>query len=275
MKTFRFSTSTEQWFVIGLGFLLAILGTEVSARFAVHIPSAEVPIVTNASPTAMPRDHVAATVHFDLLAKLLADDRRSAAPNEWLQELADSHPAYKIDPQCHELLGQMAPDFTLNDHHGRPWSLRSQLGGRGPVVLVFYLGYSCNACIHELFELNADLHRYHELGAEVIAISGDQSELTQQQFEKYGAFGFPVLSDSDHQVAESYGLLRPATALQPAKLLHASFIIGRDEQVHWVSCGDTPFRVDMALLYQVARLENKLPLSGRGSSSEITEVEPK
>ena len=111
-------------------------------------------------------------------------------------------------------------------------------------------------------ELNADRHRFHELGAEVIAISGDQSELTQQQFEKYGAFGFPVLSDSDHQVAESYGVLRPATALQPAKLLHASFIIRRAPQVHWVRYGDTPFRFNMALLYEVARLENKLPLSG-------------
>jgi peroxiredoxin len=109
-----------------------------------------------------------------------------------------------------------------------------------------------------LFELNADLKRFHSLGADVVAVSGDAPGLTRKRFEQYGAFGFPVLSDPGHVVALSYGTFRPARASKPDEILHGTFLIGRDGQVHWVHCGDTPFRNNKALLYELARLENKL-----------------
>ena len=37
-------------------------------------------------------------------------------------------------------VGEAAPDFTLDDHHGRKTTL-SESRGRSPVVLVFYRGY--------------------------------------------------------------------------------------------------------------------------------------
>jgi len=37
-------------------------------------------------------------------------------------------------------VGEMAPDFTLEDHHGRKTTL-SESKGKSPVVLVFYRGY--------------------------------------------------------------------------------------------------------------------------------------
>jgi cytochrome oxidase Cu insertion factor (SCO1/SenC/PrrC family) len=37
-------------------------------------------------------------------------------------------------------IGEMAPDFTLEDHHGRKMTLAESLG-KSPVVLVFYRGY--------------------------------------------------------------------------------------------------------------------------------------
>ena len=37
-------------------------------------------------------------------------------------------------------VGEMAPDFTLGDHHGRKTAL-SESRGKSPVVLVFYRGY--------------------------------------------------------------------------------------------------------------------------------------
>ena len=37
-------------------------------------------------------------------------------------------------------VGEMAPDFTLEDHHGRKTTL-SESRGKSPVVLVFYRGY--------------------------------------------------------------------------------------------------------------------------------------
>ncbi len=193
-----------------------------------------------------------------MLAKLLADDRRSAPGEDWLRELAGPKSTFRVETQHHPLLHHAAPDFTLLDHRGQPWSLQGHIG-RGPVLLVFYLGYACNACVHDLFELNADLARFRSLGADVVAVSGDTPSLTWERFEQYGAFGFPVLSDPGHMVALSYGTFRPAKASKPDKLLHGTFLIGRDGQVHWVSYGDAPFRNNKALLYELARLENKLP----------------
>ena len=37
-------------------------------------------------------------------------------------------------------LGQVAPDFTLDDQHGKPFHLQEALAG-GPVVLVFLRGF--------------------------------------------------------------------------------------------------------------------------------------
>jgi peroxiredoxin len=196
-------------------------------------------------------------VHFDLLAKLLADDRRSAA-DDWLRERADPGAPFRVETQSHPMLGHPAPDFTLRDQRGQPWALRQQLR-QGPVVLVFYLGYFCDACVCNLTELNADRDRFHSLGAEVVAVSGDAADLTRRRFEEYGRFDFPVLSDPGHAVAQSFGVFRPAQGLEREKLLHGTFLIGRDGQVHWVHTGDTPFGRSKALLGEVARLERRLP----------------
>jgi peroxiredoxin len=195
-----------------------------------------------------------------VLAKLLADDRRSVPTNGWLRELVDPEAAFRVETQAHPLLDRVAPNFALPDHQGRPWSLQGQLG-RGPVVVVFYLGYACNACVHYLFELSADIERFRSLGAEVAAVSGDTPDLTRRRFKQFGAFGFPVLSDPGHRVARAYGTYRPAEASEPEELLHGTFLIGRDGQVRWVSYGDAPFRNNKALLYELARLEGELPLS--------------
>jgi peroxiredoxin len=271
MVTFSVVASTKKRLIVGLGIMLTILCSGLSAWVAASRSAPEFARPTKTARLNEPRKHGPETVHFDLLAKLLADDRRSAPANEWVRKLDDPNATLRVETQNHRLLGHAAPDFTLYDHLGRPWNLRGRLA-RGPIVLVFYLGYFCSACVHDLFELNADLERFHTLGTEVVVISGDSPELTRQQFEKYGAFGFPVLSDPDHAVAQSYGTFRPAKDPEPEELLHGTFVIGRDEQVHWVSGGDTPFRVNMALLYELARLESKLPQSEPGLRNETAEI---
>jgi peroxiredoxin len=209
--------------------------------------------------------HGPRTVHFDLLAKLLADDRRGDQ-GEWRRQLADPHAACRVETQPHPLLGHAAPDFTLCDHLGQPWRLGEQLA-KGPVVVVFYLGYSCNACVHHLCELSADVERFRELGAQVVAISADPPELTQRRFDAYGALGFAVLSDPDHTVARQFGALRPADASQgaeesgPEQPLHGTFIIDRRGNLCWANRGETPLRCNLALLYETARLDGEPPLS--------------
>lgn len=234
-----------------LGLCLGI-GAWVAAR--PRLPQPEQPAAPAAAATRT--GHFSGRVHFDLLAKLLADEHRSAPPNAWLQELA--HPKTRVKTMDHPLLGREGPDFTLRDQQDRPWNLKSQ-AARGPVVLVFYLGYTCNFCVHELFRLNADLDRFQRLGGRVAAVSGDAPEFTRRRFKDYGAFGFSVLSDPGHVVARAYGVVRAARGSEPEELLHATFVIDGHRQVRWAYQGDTPFRSNMVLLYELASVNRCFP----------------
>jgi len=270
MKNTNLRPKTRKQLLLGIAVLLTVIGMGVGMRLAARpVPRISAGLAKAKQPRA-PRGHIAGNVHFDLLAKLLADDRRSDSTNEWLRKLASGDESFVVATQNHPLLGHPAADFTLADHRDQPWSLRDQLA-RGPVILVFYLGYYCTACVHDLFELNADLDRFHTLGAEVVAVSGDPPELTRKRFERYGAFRFPVLSDPGHAVARSYGMFRPASAADAEKLLHGTFIIGRDDTVHWVNDGDMPFRGSMTLLRQLYRLGNELTRPETAASPEATE----
>jgi peroxiredoxin len=175
------------------------------------------------------------------LAGLLADTRAEREPS-----------------QEHPLLGQRAPDFELSDHLRQPWRLGDRLA-RGPVVLVFYYGYHCNHCVGQLFALHDDVGKFRELGAEVVAVSGDPPEWTRERFRQYGAFAFPVLSDPGNQVAQAYGAYRPASGKTREDLQHATFVIGRDGRVRWAYRGNQPFTGNRTLLYELARLEGRLP----------------
>ena len=128
-----------------------------------------------------------------------------ASPSGSLQEIL-AHPDI-IPTHHHPLLGRQAPDFELADPEGKVWNLRELLDGR-PVVLIFYYGYHCVACVRQLFDVNRDLPLFREVGARVVAISADPPELTRRRFQQYGPFGFPVLSDPGNKVAQAYRVFR-------------------------------------------------------------------
>jgi peroxiredoxin len=189
-------------------------------------------------------------VHFDVLAKLLADDRRSQHNQDWLCEI-QSAAFPRVPTQPHTLLGRPAPGFTLSDCLDRPQVLQHLLQ-HGPVVLTFYVGSTCHACMHDLLELNTDLDRFHALGAEIAAVSGDPTTRTRQRFEQSGALGFPVLADPDYTVARAYGAVQQEQAAESAVIRHATFLIAQDGRVTWVYRGDAPFRNNQALLAELA-----------------------
>jgi peroxiredoxin len=159
----------------------------------------------------------------------------------------------RVETKPHPLLGKTAPDFQLFDHRQQPWRL-SELLAKGPVVLVFYYGYHCNHCVGQLFALNDDIQKFRELGAQVVTISADPPELTQDRFRQYGEFNFPVLSDPDNKIAQVYGVYQPATGKTPEDLQHGTFVIDRDGKVHWTHHGNYPFTDNGTLLYELARL---------------------
>lgn len=185
--------------------------------------------------------------------------RRGFKPlSEPLQRLLGEDDYQSVPTQAPPLLLQPAPDFVLEQVEGRPWNLREQLA-RGPVVLVFYYGYTCNHCVSQLFALNKDLDKFKELGAQVVAVSADPLERTRQQFAKYGAFAFPVLSDPGNKVAASYGVYRARPNSQEGDLMHGTFVITRQGKIVWVNSGDEPFTENRTLLIELAQREGRFP----------------
>ena len=102
-------------------------------------------------------------------------------------------------------VGQLAPDFTLQNATGEPVALAERLA-LGPVVLSFYRGEWCPYCNLELRALQAHLDEIHDLGASLLAISPQSPDHGASLTETL-ALGFDVLSDVDRSVSADYGLL--------------------------------------------------------------------
>jgi peroxiredoxin len=68
---------------------------------------------------------------------------------------------------------RLAPDFTLQDRHGRPWRLRDH---RGKVIVLNFWTITCEPCLEEMPSL-MDLARIarHHGGVEVVAVTTDRS----------------------------------------------------------------------------------------------------
>lgn len=98
--------------------------------------------------------------------------------------------------------GQTAPDFTLPDQDGQPFTLSSLRGGY--VVLYFYPKDNTSGCTKEACSLNGELDAFSGLGARVVGVSADGSESHQRFIARY-SLGFTLLSDGDHEVMKAYG----------------------------------------------------------------------
>jgi len=99
--------------------------------------------------------------------------------------------------------GQTAPDFTLPRDGGGEVTL-SALRGR-PVVLYFYPRDDTSGCTKEALAFTEALPRFEAAGAAVFGISKDTLAAHGKFRDKHG-LGVPLLSDSDSDVCERYGV---------------------------------------------------------------------
>ncbi len=103
-------------------------------------------------------------------------------------------------------VGDRAPEFTLSGTGDREYSL-SEFRGK-PVVIVFYPGDDTPVCTKQLNAYNDGLDQFDELDAQIIGISA-QSVDSHEAFSGKHGFEFPLLADTDKQVAAAYGTLGP------------------------------------------------------------------
>jgi peroxiredoxin Q/BCP len=98
--------------------------------------------------------------------------------------------------------GMPAPDFALTSDKGEVVSL-SDLRGR-PIVLYFYPRDDTPGCTAQACGIRDVWTELQKKGAVVLGVSPDSPKKHAKFKEKHG-LPFALLSDEDHEVAESYG----------------------------------------------------------------------
>src|SRR5690625_4268743 len=107
--------------------------------------------------------------------------------------------------------GQPAPDFTLPSHEGKEVALaelRAQ-ADRG-VIVYFYPKAATPGCTTEACDFRDNLASLAGAGYQVVGISPDPVAVLQA-FAADESLNFPLGSDTDHQVADAYGVWGPKT----------------------------------------------------------------
>ncbi|MFJ4037698.1 thioredoxin-dependent thiol peroxidase [Microbacterium sp. NPDC090007] len=98
--------------------------------------------------------------------------------------------------------GTAAPDFTLMDQDEHPVSLSDFRGRR--VILYFYPAAQTPGCTTQACDFRDSLASLQGAGYTVLGISRDTPEKLRA-FRDSDGLTFPLLSDPDHAVHETYG----------------------------------------------------------------------
>jgi peroxiredoxin Q/BCP len=99
--------------------------------------------------------------------------------------------------------GDKAPDFTLLDQNGEPFSLSKSLKKREAWHLVyFYPKADTPGCTTQACGLRDILG---DIGDTVVVGISPDKPAKQKRFDDKYSLGFPLLADEDHSVAEAYG----------------------------------------------------------------------
>jgi peroxiredoxin Q/BCP len=124
--------------------------------------------------------------------------------------------------------GDRAPEFELPDQTGTPRSLSSLLAD-GPMVLFFYPAAMSPGCTKEACHFRNLAAEFSSVGATRVGISTDRVE-KQARFSDSQRFDYPLLSDADGTVAESFGVKRSLLGkFMPVK--RVTFVIDKDGTV--------------------------------------------
>jgi peroxiredoxin Q/BCP len=152
-------------------------------------------------------------------------------------------------------LGAPAPDFTLpglvlgpdGEAPRADYTLSAQRGN--PLVLVFYPGDNTAVCTKQLCSYTSDLDRFKDLGATVWGVS-PQGLDSHESFARQYDLRFPLLADTDREVARAYGIAIPGLALR-----RSVFVLDTDGVVRWkhVALAGLTFQSTDTLTEQLAK----------------------
>ena len=144
--------------------------------------------------------------------------------------------------------GKKAPAFSLSDQHGNTVSLASLKGKR--VMVFFYPKANTPGCTQQACGLRDVAGQVGD--TVILGVSPDKPSAQAKFDEKFG-LGYPLLADTEHAMAEAYGVwqLKKNYGKEYMGILRSAFLIGTDgklEQVWYkISPADTPKKLLEAL----------------------------
>jgi peroxiredoxin Q/BCP len=147
--------------------------------------------------------------------------------------------------------GDKAPDFTLLDQHGEPFSLSESLKLReAPHLVYFYPKADTPGCTTQSCELR---NISGDIGdTAIVGISPDTPEKLAKFDAKY-SLGFPLLSDPEHSVADAWGVWGEKSMYGKTYMgiLRSAFLIDEKGNIleawYKISPKDTPKKLLAAL----------------------------
>lgn len=122
--------------------------------------------------------------------------------------------------QAQVAVGQMAPDFKLQDQKGEWHSLQQHRGQW--IALYFYPKDQTPGCTKEACAFRDNVFAFEAVGATILGVSLDDVE-SHAEFAKEYSLPFSILSDTEGTVAEKYGVMGGFWPIKFAK--RQSFLI--------------------------------------------------
>lgn len=107
--------------------------------------------------------------------------------------------------QQKQWVGKPAPAFKLQDQNGK-WHEASQYKDKW-MVLYFYPKDNSPGCTQEANQFKALYPQFIKSNAVVLGVSLDDVQ-SHQKFSEKLSLPFPILADSNHQLADQFGIVR-------------------------------------------------------------------
>jgi peroxiredoxin Q/BCP len=121
-------------------------------------------------------------------------------------------PSQKIDvSRLGPQVGEVVPDFRLQDAHGKVWTRNAIMGPKG-AMLVFSRSLDwCPYCKTQVIELQSRVGELKAQGLGLAVITYDSPAITAD-FTRRRGITFPLLSDTGSDTIKGYGILNTTVA---------------------------------------------------------------
>ena len=124
-------------------------------------------------------------------------------------------------------VGDLAPDFELQDQHRQPVRLSSYRGKKNVVVVFYPLAFT-STCQGEMCAIRDSIADFDSEDVQTLAISVDSSATHKRWADEQG-YTFPLLADfwPHGDVARSYGVFEEAAGIAT----RGTFIVDKQGKV--------------------------------------------